>query len=228
MTTEKDQKQLVFEQQAFPHADVLYRFGLSLTRNAADAEDLVQDTYLKAYRFWDSYDPGTNTRAWLFRILKNSFINVYRKKSKEPAMVDYCDTLRPAMGHEIPSDAESHQTHELSTILDDDVFRAMTGLTEEFRTVLVLCDIEELTYEEIARRIGCPLGTVRSRIHRGRKVLHSRLYEYARSRGYVGVDGIAGEGDSKDDPAVSAKRKRPTVQHQPDAVFAQSAVTRAS
>jgi RNA polymerase sigma-70 factor (ECF subfamily) len=185
MTPCKSEKQKAFEEQAIAHADVLYRFGISLTRNAADAEDLVQETYLKAYRFWEKYDQGTNIRAWLFRILKNSFINVYRKESKEPDMVDYCETMRPAASHEVAPDTHGHQELVFTNVFDDDVYSAVTDLTEDFRTVVILCDVEGLTYEEIALFVGCPLGTVRSRLHRGRKVLHSKLYEYARDRGYA-------------------------------------------
>ena len=163
MTDCRSEKVRAFEQQALAHRGVLYRFGVRLTGNAADADDLVQETYLKAYRFWDKYDQGTNVRAWLCRIMKNSFINLYRSKSRRPEMVDYSEIVKPTSVYHI----------------------AVSDLREMFRTVVILSDIEGFTYEEIARRVGCPLGTVRSRLHRGRTLLHSALYDYARERGYI-------------------------------------------
>lgn len=186
MTACKTEKVKDFEQQALAHMGVLHRFGVRLTGNAADADDLVQETYLKAYRFWDKYDQGTNIRAWLCRIMKNSFINLYRGKSRRPEMVDYSEIVKPTSVHHIAADALEQQEPVPESHLDDDVTSAVSGLREMFRTVVILSDIEGLTYEEIARRVGCPLGTVRSRLHRGRTLLHSALYDYARQRGYVG------------------------------------------
>ncbi len=185
MTDCKSEKQQAFEQQALTHTDLLYRFGMHLTGNAADADDLVQETYLKAYRFWDKYDQGTNIRAWLFRILKNSFINLYRKRSNEPDMVDYCETSRPMLVRHGAADANNLPDLAFNNLLEDDVSNAVSGLPEDFRTVVILSDIEGLTYEEIAHFVDCPLGTVRSRLHRGRKLLYSKLYDYAKTRGYV-------------------------------------------
>jgi len=165
----------------------LYRFALRLTGNAPDADDLLQETYLKAYRFWGTFEQGTNVRAWLSRILKNSLMNLHRKESTEPDMLDYCDTMRPTSGHHIAAEANSLQELVFNNLLDDDVSGAVSGLTEEFRTVVILCDIEGLRHEEIARFVGCPLGTVRSRLHRGRKLLRSKLYDYAKERGYGSV-----------------------------------------
>jgi len=169
--------------------DLLYNYGLRMTNNPADADDLVQETYLKAFRFWDKYEKGTNIRAWLFRILKNSYINRYRRETKEPVMVDYDDvqnfynTVR----------GESSETNDLQeflfgNLLDDDVAKAIAALPDDFRTVVILCDIEGLTYEEIAEFVDIPLGTVRSRLHRGRKVLRAQLLGYAKNRGYVAND----------------------------------------
>jgi len=198
MTGSKSEKQQAFEQQALAHTDGLYRFGMRLTGNTADADDLVQETYLKAYRFWNRYDQGTNIRAWLFRILKNSFINLYRKESKEPDIVQYCEIMRPTSAYRVAADANNLQELMFNNILDGDVSSAVSGLTEDFRTVVILCDIEGLTYEETARFLGCPLGTVRSRLHRGRKLLHSKLYGYARERGYVRSVQSSVEGLQKD------------------------------
>ncbi|MGB9772907.1 MAG: sigma-70 family RNA polymerase sigma factor [Bacteroidota bacterium] len=179
-------KQLEFAEEALPHMDVLYNFALRMTGNPDDAEDLLQDTYLKAYRFWDKFEKGTNSRAWLFRIMKNSYINRYRKEVREPDTVDYgdieefYDSIRD----------ESTETTDLEerlfgNLLDDDVAKALESLPPDFRTVVILCDIEGFTYEEISNFVDCPIGTVRSRLHRGRKMLRAKLVEYARKRGYV-------------------------------------------
>jgi RNA polymerase sigma-70 factor (ECF subfamily) len=157
-----------------------------MTNNPSDAEDLVQETYLKAYRFWDKYERGTNIRAWLFRILKNSYINRYRKQSKEPSTVDYDDVQNFYTSiRDDGADPNDLQETLFGNLLDDDVASAIAELPDDFRTVVILCDIEGLTYEEIAEFVDVPLGTVRSRLHRGRKLLRNKLIEYARKRGYV-------------------------------------------
>jgi RNA polymerase sigma-70 factor (ECF subfamily) len=182
----KSKKQTEFEREALPHADLLYNFALRMTNNHADADDLVQETFLKAFRFWDKYEKGTNIRAWLFRIMKNSYINRYRRESKAPDTVDYdqiqnfYDSIR-----EETADANDLQASVFNNLLDDDVASAVAELPEDFRTVVILCDIEGLTYEEIAEFIDIPLGTVRSRLHRGRNLLRAWLTKYAKRRGYV-------------------------------------------
>jgi RNA polymerase sigma-70 factor, ECF subfamily len=181
---EKIARHRAFEQETLPHIDSLYGFAIRLRGNAEDADDLVQETYLKAYRFWDSYDQGTNVRAWLFRILKNSFINLYRKRSTEPYMVEFCETMKPVSLHHDARDATNLHNLLSHDLLDDDVASAVSSLPEEFRTVVILSDIEGFTYEEIARFVHCPLGTVRSRLHRARKLLRSALRDYAGERGY--------------------------------------------
>lgn len=187
--SKSSEKQREFEREALPHMDLLYNFALRMTNNAADADDLVQETYLKAYRFWDKYEKGTNIRAWLFRIMKNSYINRYRKESKEPETVDY-DEVKAFYNtvRDESSDANDLQESLFGNLLDDDVASAVASLPDDFRTVVILCDIEGLTYEEIAEFVEIPLGTVRSRLHRGRKLLRSRLIEYAKNRGYVAND----------------------------------------
>lgn len=178
-----------FEREAVPHMDILYNYALRMTSDPDDAKDLVQETYLKAYRFWDKYEKGTNIRAWLFRIMKNSYINRYRKETKEPDTVDYNEiqnfynTIRFES-----SDPNDLQEKIFGGLLEDDVARAIELLPEDFRTVVILCDIEGLSYDEIAEFVDCPIGTVRSRLHRGRKILRSKLFEYARKRGYVTHD----------------------------------------
>jgi len=182
-------RQTEFETEAVPHMDLLYNFALRTTGNEDDARDLLQETYLKAYRFWDKYEKGTNIRAWLFRIMKNSYINRYRKETREPGKVDYddvenfYDSIR----------AESTDTNDLQqklfgNLLSDEVTQALQSLPEDFRTVVILADIEGLSYEEIADFLNCPIGTVRSRLHRGRKLLQTQLLDYARERGLISLD----------------------------------------
>ncbi len=182
-------KQKEFEAEAVPHMDLLYNFALRTTGNADDARDLLQETYLKAFRFWDKYEKGTNIRAWLFRIMKNSYINRYRKETREPGMVDYedvenfYDSIR----------ADSTDTNDLQeklfgNLLSDEVTQALQSLPGDFRTVVILADIEGLSYEEVAEFLNCPIGTVRSRLHRGPKMLQTQLFEYARDRGLISSD----------------------------------------
>ena len=183
------QKQQEFQAEALPHMDILYNFALRTTGNESDAEDLLQETFLKAFRFWDKYEKGTNIRAWLFRIMKNSYINRYRKETREPDKVDYedvenfYDTIRAGS-----TDTNDLQQKMFGNLLGDEVTAALQSLPEDFRTVVILCDIEGLTYEEIAEFLDCPIGTVRSRLHRGRKMLQSKLFEYAKNRGLIAHD----------------------------------------
>jgi RNA polymerase sigma-70 factor (ECF subfamily) len=183
------QKHKEFQEDMVPHMDALYNFALRMTGNCDDADDLVQDTYLKAYRFLDKYEKGTNPKAWLFRIMKNSYINKYRKESREPDKVDY-DEIKDFYNliRAESSDPNDLQEKLFGNLLDDEVTGALQSLPDEFRTVLILCDIEGMTYEEIADLVECPIGTVRSRLHRGRKMLRARLFQYAKKRGYVSED----------------------------------------
>ena len=182
-------KHTEFEAEALPHMDVLYNFALRTTGNEDDARDLLQETYLKAYRFWDKYEKGTNIRAWLFRIMKNSYINRYRKETKEPDKVDYEDienfynTIRAES-----TDPNDLQEKLYGNLLGDEVTKALQSLPDDFRTVVILCDIEGLTYEEIAEFVDCPIGTVRSRLHRGRKLLQAKLLDYAKQQGMIKGD----------------------------------------
>ena len=186
LTKQEQKKQKDFNEEIIPHLDALYNFGLRLTSDPNDAEDLVQDTIVKAYRFFSSYEKGTNAKAWLFRILKNSYINNYRKKSKKPQEVDYdevatfYETIRAERTES--SDLEDKMFREL---IDDDISNALDEIPEDFRTVVLLCDVEEFTYEEIANMLDVPIGTIRSRLHRGRNLLKAQLLEYAEKRGYI-------------------------------------------
>ena len=180
------QRHQQFEEQTIPHSEILYNYALRLSGNPDNAKDLLQETFLKAFRFWDSFEQGTNVRAWLFRIMKNTYINQYRKNVKEPDTVEYeeiekyYDLIRDES-----SDSTDLQEKMFGQLLDDDVSRALDSLPEEFRTVVILCDIEGLTYEEIAEFLEVPIGTIRSRLHRGRKILHTKLYDYAKDRGFI-------------------------------------------
>jgi RNA polymerase sigma-70 factor (ECF subfamily) len=182
-------KQSEFEAEALPHMDVLYNFALRTTGNQDDARDLLQETYLKAYRFWEKYEKGTNIRAWLFRIMKNSYINLYRKETKEPDKVDYeeIENFYNLIRAE-STDPNDLQEKLFGSLLGDEVSKALESLPDDFRTVVILSDIEGLTYEEIAEFVECPIGTVRSRLHRGRKLLQARLYEYAKRQGMIKTD----------------------------------------
>ncbi len=183
--SQENRKRKAFETEAIPHMDALYNFALRMTGDQNDADDLVQETFLKAYRFFDKFEQGTNCKAWLFRIMKNSYINRYRKAQKTPETVDY-DTVEDFY-YSIRSDnADANDLEEVlfEWLLDDEVTTAIESLPEDFRTVVILCDLEGFTYEEIAEFVDCPVGTVRSRLHRGRKLLRSALLEYAQSRGY--------------------------------------------
>jgi RNA polymerase sigma-70 factor, ECF subfamily len=192
LTSKEDKTQSVheeFQREAVPHMDILYNYALRMTGDQDDADDLVQETYLKAYRFWDKYEKGTNIRAWLFRIMKNSYINRYRKETKEPDTVDY-DKIQNYYSTIRDESADPNDLQEkiFGGLFEDNVAQALESLPEDFRTVVILCDIEGLTYEEIAEFVDCPIGTVRSRLHRGRKMLRAVLFEYARNRGYVTKD----------------------------------------
>lgn len=178
-----------FQDDAMPLLDSLYAGALRMTRNPADAEDLVQDTLLRAYRAFDRFEPGTNLKAWLFRIMTNAYINTYRKKQREPLKVSQdevedFDLYRELKDHD-PSLSETPETIVLDSLVDSDITEAIDDLPEQFRMAVVLSDVEDFSYAEIAEIMDVPLGTVMSRLHRGRKALQKRLWELARDRGIV-------------------------------------------
>ena len=178
-----EQKRASFEREALPHLDTLYRVGLRLAGNSADAEDLVQETMLRAYRSWAQYTPGTNAKGWLLTILRNLFFNEYRRRSRHPETVDV-DTIEPyAVFPEVQD--EDPQATFFDRIVDDEVLRAMDELPEVFREAVMLSDVEGLSYEEIAKVLDVPVGTVKSRLFRGRRMLQARLYDYAVGMGYI-------------------------------------------
>lgn len=179
-----------FEAGVLAQLDSLYRTALRLTRNPQEAEDLVQETMLKAFRFADSYQRGTNLRAWLFRILNTSAINRFRKQATHPVTTSLPEgedfylynRIRDITGQELSAAAEDEV---LSQYLDEDVYRALNNLPLNFRMPVILADIEGLSYKEIAEALQIPIGTVMSRISRARRQLQQSLWEYAKERGYV-------------------------------------------
>jgi len=179
------QRKKAFNEEAIPHMKLLYNYALRITGDQLDADDLLQDTYMRAFRFFHKFEKGTNCKAWLFRIMKNCYINKYRKNKKEPAKVDYEDVQNfyDSIRSEVvdPNDLE-HKV--FSNLLDDDLMNALNSLQDDYKTVVILCDLEGLSYEEIAEFLDCPIGTVRSRLHRGRKILQRKLIDYAKSKGY--------------------------------------------
>ena len=184
MYTEK-KREAIFEREFLPHIDSMYNFAYRITFDEDDAKDLVQETYLKAFRFIDSFQEGTNAKAWLFRILKNSFINDFRKKSKEPAKVDYQEVESFYNSDEVDETITSDlRVEAVQEMIGDEVSNALNALAIDFRTVIILCDLEGFTYEEMAKILDIPIGTVRSRLHRGRNLLRQRLLKYAKSKGF--------------------------------------------
>ncbi len=184
--TKPDNKYDLFEKEILIHSDSLFSFAYQITGDSDDSNDLVQETLLKAFRFFDSFEIGTNAKAWLFQILKNTFINQYRKSSKEPSKVDYDDVQN---FYETIKAEEVRTKHTVgdafSSVLEDELLVALNDLPDDFRTIIILADIEGYSYEEISEFIDRPIGTVRSRLHRARKILYSKLYDYADKHGWT-------------------------------------------
>ena len=178
-------KEQLFEDELLPHADALYNFAYHLTYNEEDANDLVQDTLMKAFRFIGSYEKGTNAKAWLFKILKNSFINEYRKKAKQPNKVDYEDIVAYQDADEDRGGVVFDLREDIfDGMMGDEITMALNSLPVDFKTAILLCDIEGFTYEEISKIIDIPIGTVRSRLHRARNMLKESLKGYAEKMGF--------------------------------------------
>jgi RNA polymerase sigma-70 factor (ECF subfamily) len=181
-------KQRAFLREVTPLMDFLLKFALRFTRDINRAEDLVQETYLKAFRFWNRYSTDTNVRAWLCRIMVNSYINSYRKEKNEPEQVEYDETRDSLL-------EMRHSSYEpldvvnsaIEQSMNDTILRALDGLPDEFRTVIILCDLEDWDYKEIADFMMIPIGTVRSRLHRGRLILQETLGWYAEQRGMARI-----------------------------------------
>jgi RNA polymerase sigma-70 factor (ECF subfamily) len=196
-----------FADDAMPYMSALYSAALRMTRNPADAEDLVQETYLRAYRGYPGFREGTNLKAWLYKILTNTFINEYRARRRRPAESDLDDgddwSLYQRVGGLEAVDANRTPEREvLDSLPDEEVKAALESLPEQFRIAVILCDVEEFSYKEIAEILGVPIGTVMSRIHRGRKLLQQRLWDYAAEHGLrprddgSGPSTVAGPGEA--------------------------------
>jgi RNA polymerase sigma-70 factor (ECF subfamily) len=176
--------QSTFEELATPYMSALYAAALRMTRNPSDAEDLVQETYLRAYRGFGGFREGTNLKAWLYRILTNTFINQYRAKKRRPDQVDLDDVedfyiFRRLGGLEAADASQTAETEALESMPDDEVKQALESIPEQFRMAVILADIEGFSYKEIADILDVPIGTVMSRIHRGRRQLQKLLWDYA-------------------------------------------------
>ena len=175
-----------FDSEIVPHINSLKNFALKMTNDLEESEDLVQDTLLKAFRFFDKFQKGTNAKAWLFQIMKNSFINNYRKVTREPYKVDYEDVQNFYENIKADEVKSIHfEGDAYADVLDDQIAYALSVLPDDFRTIVFLNDIEGYTYEEIASFMDCPIGTVRSRLHRARKMLYPLLFQYANENGFV-------------------------------------------
>jgi RNA polymerase sigma-70 factor (ECF subfamily) len=189
--------QATFADQAMEFAPQLFSAALRMTRNRADAEDLVQETYLKGFRSFHTFTEGTNLRAWLFRILTNTYINRYRAKQRRPDETDLTDLedlyLYRRLGTiDDPTRGRSAEESLMEMLPDDDVKAALEGLPDNFRLPVVLADVEGFSYKEIAEMLEIPIGTVMSRLHRGRKAMQKALYDFARERGLVAAESATG------------------------------------
>lgn len=184
----KEEKDRIFEEEALPHLNALYNYARSISHSDEDAEDLVQDTFMRAYRYFHQYEPGTNCKAWLFTILRNLYNTNYKKYKRTPDKVHYDNieaiykNIRDDDLHPVIKDPESDF---FDNILPDEIREAIEELPEEFRSTLILADIEDFSYKEIADIQDCPMGTVMSRLHRARNMLKKKLVDYAKDKGVI-------------------------------------------
>ena len=192
-----------FEREALSHLNSLLAVGTRLTRSSAEAEDLVQDTLVKAMRARHQFEAGTNMRAWLLRILTNTFINRYRRGGHERPVLEGPDSdpLADAwIGSSTMEAMRDPESQALRPMIEAEIRSAIDELPEDFRLAVVLADVEELSYREISEIMNCPIGTVMSRLHRGRRMLKSKLHEHARAMGIIGPEPVVGREDSPSEP----------------------------
>lgn len=202
MSKDEIRRKKIFDEELFPHIDALKTFAYHLTYNEEDANDLVQETYMKAHRFIDKYIQGTNAKAWLFKILKNAYINEYRKKSKRPTKVDFEEIISYQDSDDNRSSGSKYldlREEIFENMMGDEVTIAINALPIDFRTVVLLCDIEGFTYEEISKIIDVPIGTVRSRLFRARNMLKEKLKAYAQKKGYEDKRGERRKGSGEEE-----------------------------
>jgi len=210
----RDERATGFERDALTHLDALYSVASRLTRNRAEAEDLVQDTFIKAMRARDRFEPGTNLRAWLLKILTNTFFNRYRRNGLERSVFDG-PTAEPLMDNWVGSGSlralRDPESQLLEPMVEAEIDGALQELPEDFRMAVLLADVEELSYKEIADIMECPVGTVMSRLHRGRRILKGKLVEAARALGIIRGDEADVQAEANAPVELDAFRRRKAV-----------------
>jgi len=198
-----------FEQEALPHLPAMYAAALRMTRNEKDAEDLVQDTLLRAYRFFDTFQAGTNCKAWLFRILTNVFCNHYREHEREHGVLLEAESSSANLEQFVGGASERDtETALLGKMVSPDVEKALAAVPSDFRMAVILADLEDFSYKEIAEIMDCPAGTVMSRLFRGRKILQTLLHDYAVEQGIIQADASQGPAENLDLVAYRRRREK--------------------